>query len=267
MLHTDAYLARLGLSAPVPHTLNGLMTLQAAHLRSIPFENLDPLLGKVPDLDLHAIQTKLLDKGRGGYCFEQNALFGCALREWGFAAEPLLARVRNGAPHGGARSHQAWIVAIDRREYLADTGFGGAGSVSPIQLDSDAEQPTPSGTYRVRHDDTTNETVLEKRSAQEWFSLFSFDRIEVAPIDFQAANHLCATWHGAPFRDNLLLSRHLSSGRISLFNRSFREQGQTTLIDAPEAFSTLLTDRFRLTLPDGMAQAAWDRIKDQPVAR
>ena len=172
MLHTDAYLARLGLDAPVPHTLDGLTTLQAAHLRAIPFENLDPLLGTVPDLDLHAIQSKLLDSGRGGYCFEQNALFGCALREWGFAAEPLLARVRNGAPHGGARSHQAWIVAIDRCELLADVGFGGAGSLAPIQLDTEVEQDTPSGTYRVRHDDTTNETVLEKRTERGWFGAY-----------------------------------------------------------------------------------------------
>ncbi|MEP2530191.1 arylamine N-acetyltransferase [Shimia sp.] len=267
MLQSDAYLARLGLAKPVPHTLKGLQTLQAAHLHAIPFENLDPLLGIVPDLDLGAIQTKMLKQGRGGYCFEQNALFGCALREWGFAAEPLLARVRNGAPHGGARSHQAWIVAIESKEYLADVGFGGAGSIAPLRISTETTQDTPSGAYRISHDDTTNETVLDKMSGTGWFSLFSFDRIEVAPVDFEAANHLCATWDKAPFRTNLMMARHLPSGRISLFNRAFREAGQTRMIDTLKEFETILTNRFGLTLPAGMATAAWQRIKDQPTGR
>lgn len=267
MLHTNAYLARLGLPAPAPHTLDGLHRLQAAQLRAIPFENLDPLLGTVPDLDPHALQDKLLGAGRGGYCFELNALFGLALREWGFAAEPLLARVRNGAPHGGARTHQAWIVAIDRHEYLADVGFGGPVSPAPLQLDTNAQQATASGTYRVRHDDTTNETVVEKRTPQGWYALYSFDRVEVAPVDFEAANFLSARWHGAPFRDNLMLSLHRPDGRISLFNSAYREDRKITLIDRADIFETVLTTRFGLTLPPDMALAAWERIRDQPTER
>lgn len=96
-----AYLARLGLAAPAA-TAAGLAGLQQAQLRAIAFENLDPLLGRLPDLAPDALMRKLVAGRRGGYCFELNGLFGAAL-----------ARVRNGAPEGGARTHLAWIVTIE----------------------------------------------------------------------------------------------------------------------------------------------------------
>jgi N-hydroxyarylamine O-acetyltransferase len=133
------YLKRLGLAA-VPPGLDGLAALQAAQMRAIPFEAIDPLLGVVPDLAPGAIWAKLVLGGRGGYCLEQNALLGFALDALGHDATPVLGRVRLGAPEGGPRAHHAWIVTLPDGAYLVDAGFGGPGPAGPVRIDTAAEQ-------------------------------------------------------------------------------------------------------------------------------
>src|SRR5207253_1608924 len=79
-----AYLKRIGWSAPVRPDLSTLQALAAHHAAAIPFENLDPLLGRPVRLDLPSLQEKLLQSGRGGYCFEHNTLLAEALGVIGF---------------------------------------------------------------------------------------------------------------------------------------------------------------------------------------
>ena len=73
-LDLDAYLRRIGYDGPRKASLEVLNALHALHPRAIPFENLDPLMGITPRLDLESLQTKLIVGQRGGYCFEQNGL-------------------------------------------------------------------------------------------------------------------------------------------------------------------------------------------------
>ena len=66
----DAYLRRIGWSGAVATDLTTLRGLAMAHVASIPFANLNPLLGLPVELDLASLQRRLVDEGRGGYCFE-----------------------------------------------------------------------------------------------------------------------------------------------------------------------------------------------------
>jgi len=95
-----AYLERIGQSS-IPPTPDGLATLQAAQLRAIPFENVDVLVGRTPDLEPQAIFRKAVLHRRGGYCFELNLLLENALLALGFPVQRSLARVRMGASSGG----------------------------------------------------------------------------------------------------------------------------------------------------------------------
>ena len=72
----DAWLARLGIAAPPSPTLQALDAVLAAHLATIPFENVDPLLRRPVRIDLDAVFDKLVTRRRGGYCFELNTLLG-----------------------------------------------------------------------------------------------------------------------------------------------------------------------------------------------
>src|SRR5215467_3806047 len=81
VIDLDRYFARIGYHGPRDATLATLHGIANAHVQAIPFENLDVLLGRPIDLELAAIQRKLIDDRRGGYCFEQNSLLLAVLTE------------------------------------------------------------------------------------------------------------------------------------------------------------------------------------------
>jgi arylamine N-acetyltransferase len=75
-----AYFGRIGYRGPAEPTVETVHALVAAHNQSIPFENLDPLLGiPVADLSAAALTDKLVHRRRGGYCYEHNGLMGYVL--------------------------------------------------------------------------------------------------------------------------------------------------------------------------------------------
>lgn len=59
------YRNRIGLTR-VPTTVDGLIALQQAQMRAIPFENIDVLLGDIPNLTENSIWAKLINARRGG---------------------------------------------------------------------------------------------------------------------------------------------------------------------------------------------------------
>jgi arylamine N-acetyltransferase len=52
------YLKRIGYDGGIEPGLKTLAALQAAHLSAIPFEGIDPLLGRPVKLDLASVQAK-----------------------------------------------------------------------------------------------------------------------------------------------------------------------------------------------------------------
>ena len=93
MIDLEAYFSRIGYSGPREPTLDTLRALHWHHPLAIPFETLDPLLGRPVRLELGALERKLVAERRGGYCFEQNLLFAHALEALGFAVTKLVGRV------------------------------------------------------------------------------------------------------------------------------------------------------------------------------
>lgn len=264
------YLDRIGLS-DVPDGVSGLQILQESHMRALTFENVDPLLGRVPRLDPEGLVAKFLTPGRGGYCFEHNALFGMALQALGYAPRPLLCRVRNGAPQGGARTHQAFEVDADNEKWLADTGFGGHGALHPLAVDEPAPQTAPNGLYRLVQDIEAGERVVERKAGDAWVSLYGFDGLRAHAVDLDAANFLCARWDGAPFVANLMLALHAPDGRRAMFNRALTigapPDAETRVIETAGEFADVLRRMFRLDLSEHDLGRIWARIKDAPTHR
>lgn len=87
-LDLTAYFDRINYRGAVEPTLEVLQGLMTAHTQTIPFENLDPVMGvPVDDLGPDALTDKLVHRRRGGFCYEHNGLmvtcwpksaFGCA---------------------------------------------------------------------------------------------------------------------------------------------------------------------------------------------
>lgn len=138
-MNLNAYLDRINL----PHTdraalapiVETLCTLHRAHLLAIAYENLDIHLGAPLTLDVAQIYRKIVDCGRGGWCFEMNGLFAWVLREIGFDVTMLGATV-NRQRADDPRDHLVLLVTggdTGGRHFLADVGFG-IGFLEPLPL-------------------------------------------------------------------------------------------------------------------------------------
>jgi N-hydroxyarylamine O-acetyltransferase len=84
-LDLDAYLDRTGYRGPLDPNAATLRGLHRCHVETIPFENLEIMLGRPVDLDLGSLQAKLVTQRRGGYCYEHNLLFAAVLERLGYA--------------------------------------------------------------------------------------------------------------------------------------------------------------------------------------
>jgi len=222
-----AYLARIGYDGPrrPDHpTLSGLL---AAHMNAIPFENIDVLLGRPIRLDLAALQEKIVADRRGGYCFEQTALFLAALRAPGFEATPRTARVvLVVGPDEAPRGHMHVIVRLPEGEYVADPGLGGVGCRAPIPLDGTQVRDGDEH-YSIQADGRRR--VLRITSAGRSFDAWVAGLDEDNWVDFEVANHWTATHPASPFVSRLMLRAMIPGGRITLMNRdvTVRRDGTT----------------------------------------
>ena len=264
----SAYFARIGVSASRP-SYELLRDIQIAQMRTIPFENIGPFLGEIPDLSPGAIWDKLVASKRGGYCFELNELLGWALKALGFSVRPILARVRMGAPAGGARTHFAWIADVNGSEWLVDAGFGGPGSLDPLRVTVEAQEPFAGGCFRMTVEPLAGEWVVERWKDEFWFPLYGFDGAQTTADDIDAANFYCARSSKSPFPEHLMLSLHHLDGSASLFNRDLKIVGNgrevVETIDLKSELQRQLTERFHIDCGTKIIDALWERLNWDPL--
>ena len=204
--------------------VTGLRCLQAAHVEAIPFENLDILLGRGVHLDLARLRDKLIGQRRGGYCFEQNTLFVEILREIGFTASPMEARVRAGATAVLPRTHMVIAVEIDGQSWLADVGFGGEGPCEPLAMTGEATAPTAGLAYRVVEEGELR--VMQMRRDGAWADQYAFLPHPVQAIDLEVANWFTSTHPSSPFVRTLTAQRATRDVRYVLRYRPIRKSAR-----------------------------------------
>ncbi|MBO9459691.1 arylamine N-acetyltransferase [Labrenzia sp. R5_0] len=258
------YLERIGLET-CPATLEGLRALQAAQISAIPFENVLPFLGKVPELGRDSLWQKLVQHRCGGYCFELNSLLGDALAAIGFSSRQVLARVRMGAAEGGARSHLAHVVTCDGTEWLVDAGFGGQAPAEPVRI-SEERQQARDQVYRIRLEAASGEHVLERQTEEGWFALYGFDRVDVRPVDIEAANFLCAASPRQSFAGSMKFYRLTDRGFISFLDGRARFVGggnkREWLIEEAEDLGRFMRNDLGLGYDDDTVRAIALRLQD-----
>jgi N-hydroxyarylamine O-acetyltransferase len=214
------YLARIGHDGPVRPDLATLNALHAAHVKAIPFEGLDPFLGRRVNLDLPAVQAKLVDSRRGGYCFEQNALFAAALGSIGFEVTTLAARVRWMSPPDsplGPKVHMLLKVDLPDGPHIADVGFGVCVMDAPLQFRMEVEQRTAMGTFRIN--EANGLFSISAKQPQGWRTMYVFDLAPQIQSDYELGNYFTSTSSLAPFSSTLIVERVDTEARYKLANR------------------------------------------------
>jgi N-hydroxyarylamine O-acetyltransferase len=251
----DAYFRRIGYGGAREPTLGVLSELHSLHPAALPFENLDPFLGRPVSLDPAAIHTKLLDTRRGGYCFEQNALFRAALEALGFAVTPLIARVVWMAPPDqpvAARNHMLLKVDLADGPYIADVGFGGQLVSAPLKLIPGLEQATTEAILRVRADGDAR--FVETLLPSGWASMYRFNLEPAELSDYEVSNWYTSTHPAFLLTTNLLAERLTPKVRASLFNTRLTRRypdGRAEVIDlaTPDALARALDEDLAITPP------------------
>lgn len=135
-MNIDKYLQRISFRETPNTDLATLTALQRAHACAVPFENLDVQLGQSLTTDAEDAYTKIVERGRGGWCYEQNGVFALALEHLGFDVTRVAAAVmRQERGDVATANHLCLLVSLpgDATRYLVDVGFGGS-LFAPIEL-------------------------------------------------------------------------------------------------------------------------------------
>jgi N-hydroxyarylamine O-acetyltransferase len=250
------YLERIGVRDAVRPDLPTLAALHAAHVDAIPFEDLDPFLGRPVKLDLDSLQQKLVRNHRGGYCFEQNSLLKAALEVIGFEVMALAARVRWRAPPQsalGPRSHMLLKVGLPEGSYLADVGFGSCLLDCPLVFKTDIEQRTPLGSFLLT--EAEGRYSLHAKQPDGWRTAFVFDLEPQLPSDYQLSNWYASTCPELPFVSTLILERVAGDRRYKLVNQRLTieardgELAEERAIGSADDLDRVLEQTFRITPP------------------
>lgn len=247
----DGYFERIGYTGPHTASIDTLHAITRAHAQSIPFENIDVLLGRRIELAPAALYEKLVVAQRGGYCFEQNGLLFEVLTQLGFEVRPLSARVRVGVTDRDVnlpRTHLLLEVRIGDTGWITDVGVGAASLTRALRLEADTEQVTPHDRRRLQH--VAGKWYHQILRDGVWQDVYEFTGETMPLIDRIVGNWYTSTHPDSKFRKNLAVAlARPDGGRVTLHNNTLTRYGNEGPVEhmdvsAPEALRTALRAHF-----------------------
>ncbi len=213
-LNPYKYLERIGITGDVRTDYESLRRLQEHHMLTVPFENLDIMNGRPIELSLESMYDKIVEKRRGGYCYELNGLFGWLLQNLGYSVSILSGQVqRDDGTFGPEFDHMVVLVTLDEN-YVVDVGFGDSVR-SPLPLSGQVVTDV-SGAYRILHERDSDVLFFQKRLEEEWVSEFRFTLQPRKLEDFYDMNVYQQTSPESHFTHKLICSMATPNGRISI---------------------------------------------------
>lgn len=255
------YLDRIRYRGSIEPTFDSLVALQESHVCSVPFENLDVQLGRPLSIGIEEAYEKIVINSRGGWCYQQNGLFGWALSEIGFDVTRVAAAVmREQRGDASASSHLCLLVvpAGSTTRYLVDVGFGGS-MLKPIALEE------------AEYDQPPFKLGLEKLNDGYWRfwednggGRFYFD-FRDEPARESSLAEKCDFLQSDPssnFVLNMTAQRRLRERHYALRGRiltvTTTSGTKSSIVDSPEALVALLASEIRLDVPE--VAGLWEKI-------
>jgi N-hydroxyarylamine O-acetyltransferase len=248
------YLRRISYAGPIKPDVQTLQGLHVAHMRNVPFENLNIGLKRPIRLTKEALWEKIVVRKRGGFCYELNGLFGWLLEQVGFEVTYLNARVYN--RQGGLGidfDHLALLVHIPHQpgRWLADVGFGDSFQ-EPLSFDETGEQVQGLRSYRLEPE-PDGFVTWQKNYDGTWVRHYFFDlQGHKFPEEYEAGCWYHQTSPQSSFTRGNIISRARPDGRVSLEDGRLilTKHGQRaeTKIGSKEEYDRLLKQYFDMTL-------------------
>ena len=228
------YCARLGLdpNAVTAPTRATLARLQEAHVTSVPFETLaivgdpyGPREGEGVILELQHLYNKIVERERGGYCFELNGLFHWLLAKIGFDVDRVAARVLTDGQARPPANHLVNVVELDQR-YVVDVGTGPPQLREPLPLHGSPQTDALRNSSRITEADRPDADYrddLRTPDDNEWTPRYVFDDISRDLNYFAATNHFLQTAPESPFTGTLSVALSTNTGYRKLSGETLTE--------------------------------------------
>ncbi|WP_236797019.1 arylamine N-acetyltransferase [Amycolatopsis sp. GM8] len=204
-----AYLARIGADRPATPSAEALAELHERHVMTVPFENLSVHLRERIVLDEDALFGKLVQRRRGGFCYELNGAFAVLLRELGFEVSLLSGRVFAGGRWTPPFDHLALRVDLDE-PWLVDVGFGRFAR-RPLRMTACEPQADTEGEFLLL--DVPGGDVEVRHNGEPAY------KVEQRPRELSDFGPTCwwqATSPDSNFTKNLLCTLPTPAGRVTL---------------------------------------------------
>lgn len=256
-INRENYAKRIGFSGKFQPDFETLAAIQRLHTCSIPFENLDVIRDLPIHIEPELIEEKLVNRQRGGYCFEQNGLLLEVLTEIGFDTTPMEARVRIGNPRDylPPRTHLFVKVELDGTPWIVDSGAGGTSLTSPIKFEVDTVQETLHEPRRITCEDGVY--FHQIRYGDTWEDVYEFSGQPMPEIDREVSNWWVSTCHKAKFKRNMFVALGRDNGeRFGYLNGVFtHRRGAEILreitVTNDEELLEIMAREFGLVFPSG----------------
>ena len=218
----NAYLQRIGVTGPVKPDYETLCTLQLNHLLHVPYENVDIVRDIPLSLEVDAIYDKVVTRGRGGYCFELNALFAWLLRNLGYQVKDYMGRfLINETVLPPMRRHRILGVTIDGEMYLADVGVGMVIPRVPFAIKPGVVSHQNGEQWKLEVEPFYGYVLYELKE-DGWRALYSFTEEEQAEIDYVMPSFWCEKSPDSIFRAGDKIHIFTKDGRKSVAGREVK---------------------------------------------
>ncbi|HEY6247509.1 MAG TPA: arylamine N-acetyltransferase [Pyrinomonadaceae bacterium] len=243
-MDVTTYLERINYRGSLSPSADTLRELQVAHLLSVPFENLSIHSHEPIVLNDEALFNKIVERRRGGFCYECNGLFAALLRSLGFDVSMLSAEV---AKAGGGFSqpfdHMTLLVKLEEN-WLVDVGFGDS-FLEPLKVDTSTEQIQGPQSFRITAQDLY--LVVQRQYEGEWKSEYRFTLQPYNCSDFEEMCQYHQTSPESHFTQKRICSLATSDGRITVSDMRFivtrnGARDEQTLISTKEYEEILLKE-------------------------
>ena len=210
------YFNRIKFSGEAKPDAETLKQLHLQHMLNIPFENLDIHLGRKIILEPELLFEKIVEKKRGGFCYEMNGLFYEVLSAIGYKAKRISARVYNENGEAGKEfDHMAIIVNINGDEWLADVGFGNS-FLEPLKFELDLDQLQYGRKYRIVRLDAENYKFVCSIEGKPYSNMYRFSLIPRELKDYAGMCEFHQTSPQSHFTKNKICTLAANEGRITL---------------------------------------------------
>jgi N-hydroxyarylamine O-acetyltransferase len=254
-----AYLARIGISGALAADRATLDAIVLAHVQKIAFENLDVQLGRPLTTDPVAAFAKLVERRRGGWCYEHNGVLGAALAAMGFDVMRMSAGVMRQVRGDEAMGSHLCLLVQCNGPLLVDAGFG-SWLGAPVPLEEGAWTHDPLPVELGRTDD-----AMWRVSVSLGPTAMSYD-FKAEPADEDQLSRLCQ-WQArdaaSVFVQNLTAQRREDGRYLMLRGKVLTATSQSgeerrELASRDELVATL-RDVFLIDVPE--AATLWPAIE------